>query len=168
MKKPKRMTSYGGLVRYYDEGSKSGYESFLQVSAYTEPEARNKMLDGALKTSACTGVSIIWSGTMAEARAIDEQETVSMNVQERVTDAMKRGVLKITAKILKRKYKSRNGTQLALVPEDTTISEEGVFKYIGEEKARVTTSYVNYQNMLTVEMMEKAAVTGTYTKGDGL
>lgn len=159
MKKPKRMTSYGGLVRYYDEGSKSGYESFLQVSAYTEPEARNKMLDGALKTSACTGVSIIWSGTMAEARAIDEQETVSMNVQERVTDAMKRGVLKITAKILKRKHKSRNGTQLALVPEDTTISEE---------KARVTTSYVNYQNMLTVEMMEKAAVTGTYTKGDGL
>jgi len=159
MKKPKRMTSYGGLVRYYDEGSKSGYESFLQVSAYTEPEARNKMLDGALKTSACTGVSIIWSGTMAEARAIDEQETVSMNVQERVTDAMKRGVLKITAKILKRKYKSRNGTQLALVPNDTTISEE---------KARVTTSYVNYQNMLTVEMMEKAAVTGTYTKGDGL
>jgi len=159
MKKPKRMTSYGGLVRFYDEGSKSGYESFLQVSAYTEPEARNKMLDGALKTSACTGVSIIWSGTMAEARAIDEQETVSMNVQERVTDAMKRGVLKITAKILKRKYKSRNGTQLALVPNDTTISEE---------KARVTTSYVNYQNMLTVEMMEKAAVTGTYTKGDGL
>ena len=178
-----KSTRYGGLIRYYPPTeSIPSHESYLETQATSLPEARGKLIDGAMKTSHAQGVSIAWAGEANVAKAIRslpqrvpkprfvvtpelqlEVDKIPEAVQVRIKDAMNRGVLSITNKILKRKHKTKfnkphkalTGSWLATTPSTTPPPSQAK-------------DYSKYSKIFSAESMEKAAAATTFSKGSGL